>query len=84
MRTTLKYAAAVGFLDTAFSTVGPVSAYAGQIPGTSQPVSITQQAKAGSPDYLQGQMLPRPHYRHCVRWGYYHHHHRYCEHWSYY
>jgi hypothetical protein len=84
MRTTLKYVAAIGFMATAFSTVGPVSANAGQIPGTTKaPVGVMQQAKVTSPDHQQGRMaLDRR--RHCVRWGYYRHHHRYCEYWRYY
>jgi hypothetical protein len=55
MRTTLKYGAAIGILASAFSTLGPVSAYAGQIPGGSSPITAVQQA--GSPDRLQGQPL---------------------------
>jgi hypothetical protein len=83
MRSTLKYVAAIGFMATAFSTVGSVSANAGQIPGTtSAPVSVTQQAKAGSPDNLQGQMT-RDRYRHCRSWRYYGHGHRVCRSWYY-
>ena len=86
MRTTLKYVAAIGFMATAFSTMGPVSAHAGQIPGTSKapaPVSVIQQAKIGSPDNLQGKMT-QDRYRRCRSWGYYGHHHRVCRSWGYY
>jgi hypothetical protein len=55
MRTTLKYGAAIGILASAFSTLGPVSAYAGQFPGGSSPITAVQQA--GSPDRLQGQPI---------------------------
>jgi hypothetical protein len=56
MRTTLKYGAAIGILASAFSTLGPVSAYAGQIPGGSSPITAVQQ-QAGNPDRLQGQQF---------------------------
>jgi hypothetical protein len=35
MRTTLRYGVAAGILAAVFSTLGPVSAHAGQVPGTS-------------------------------------------------
>jgi hypothetical protein len=43
MRTTLRYGVAAGILAAVFSTLGPVSAYAGQTSGAPAPASATQQ-----------------------------------------
>lgn len=80
MRSTLRYGAAVGILATAFTTLGPVSAYAGQIPGTSTPVHAVLQN--GAPGNQQGQMNQQ-YRRYCRYWSYGYGHHRTCRTWYY-